>query len=83
MRSYSICVHCVYIGVVMKKYISITEDRFLLTESSIRQKEVDRDVAIYIKKGGKITKVADGVSGETITTLCKPFSIGSYRVKQK
>jgi hypothetical protein len=67
----------------MKKYISITEDRFLLTESAIRRNELEQHLAVFFKNGGTITKIADGVSAETITTVCKPFVIGSHRVKQK
>jgi hypothetical protein len=63
MRGYGICFHRFYIGVVMKKYISITEDRFLLTESEIRQAEVDKHVAAFLRKGGKIQQIPIEVSG--------------------
>lgn len=47
----------------MKKYISITEDRFLLTESQTRQVEVDKHVAAFLRKGGKIQQIAIETSG--------------------
>lgn len=67
----------------VKKYISIVEDRKLLTESSIRRNELERHVAIYLKKGGTITKVADGISGETPTNRAKPFVINRHVLEQE
>lgn len=67
----------------MKKYISIVEDRKLLTESSIRRNELERHIAIYLKKGGTITKVADGISGETPTNRAKPFVINIHTLEQE
>ena len=67
----------------MKKYISIVENRKLLTESSTRQHELENHIAIYLKKGGTITKVADGISGETPTNRAKPFVINKHVLEQE
>ena len=67
----------------MKKYLSIVEDRKLLTESSIRRNELERHVAIYLKRGGTITKIAYGVSAELPSNRAKPFVINRHVLEQE
>ena len=43
----------------------IIDDRTLHTESEIRQEEVDKHVAAFLRKGGKIQQIPIEVSGYT------------------
>ena len=83
MRSYSICVHCVYIGAVMKKYISVTEDRFLLTESAKRQIEVAGHIAAFLKSGGAIQKIPMNATAYNYDNASQAFVINKHTVPPK
>jgi hypothetical protein len=67
----------------MKNHISITEDRFLLTESELRQAEIDKHVAAFLRKGGKVQELASNASGYASDTRAQPFVIKSHVLPPK
>jgi hypothetical protein len=83
MRGYCVRVHCVYSGAVMKKYISVTEDRFLLTESEIRQAEVDKHVAAFLKGGGTIQQIPLNATAYNYDNASQAFVINKHTVPPK
>ena len=83
MRGYCVRIHGFYFGAVMKKYISVTEDRFLLTESAKRQIEVAEHIAAFLKGGGTIQQIPLNATAYNYDNASQAFVINKHTVAPK
>lgn len=69
----------------MKKQPSIflVEDRDEYTDSQVRQAEIDKHVAAFLRKGGKVQELASNASGYASDTRAQPFVIKSHVLPPK
>ncbi len=70
----------------MKKQppIFLVEDRMHYTESEIRQAEIDKQVAAFLRKGGKVQALAmDATGRDRSGKLSEPFVINNHTLPHK